>query len=201
VLVASDIQGEPNNTGNTPGRNISTLAGVTLAPGTYCIDDAAKTGLLTLNGPSSGIWIFKVIQKAAGDLTGTGFTVTMTGGGQACNVFWAPVTAATLTTSAFKGNILAGNATVGSITLTGSPVDGRALANVAVTMTDSVIGCGGLGALTDSLSCKPKRHHNHHHNGHKGDNGHDNDDNDHDDGDDDDGRGEHPMKKKKDRDD
>jgi hypothetical protein len=180
-LVASDIPGQPNNTGNTPGRNISTLADVTLAPGTYCVDDVAKAGLLTLSGPADGIWIFKVIQSASGALTGTGFTVTMTGGGQACNVFWAPATAATMTTSAFKGNILAGNASVGSITLTNSPVDGRALANVAVTMTDSVIGCGGLGALSDSLSCKPgerlvcKPTHRHH-------GGKDDDDDDDDDG-------------------
>jgi len=165
-LVASDIPGQPNNTGNTPGRNISTLADVTLAPGTYCVDDVAKAGLLTLSGPADGIWIFKVIQSASGALTGTGFTVTMTGGGQACNVFWAPATAATMTTSAFKGNILAGNASVGSITLTRGTLAGRALANVAVTMTGaSVIGCAAVSA---SMACKAgerlvcKKKHGHH---------------------------------------
>jgi len=168
------------NTGTTVGRNLSTLAGVTLTPGTYCIDDVAKTGLLTLNGPSNGIWIFKTVQTAAGDLTGTNFTVTMMGGGQPCNVFWAPATAATMTTSAFKGNILAGNLTVGSITTTGGTLIGRALANVAVSMTGpSVVGCGALPALAGSpsckpgerLVCKPKKH------------GHDDDDDDDDDDD------------------
>ncbi len=145
------------NTGTTVGRNLSTLAGVTLAPGTYCIDDVAKTGLLTLTGPSTGVWIFKTLQSAAGDLTGTNFSVVMNGGGLACNVFWAPATAATMTTSAFKGNILAGNLTVGSITTTDGSLIGRALAKVAVSLTrPSAIGCGALPALAGSPSCNAK---------------------------------------------
>jgi len=154
------------NTGTDPARNLSTLSGVTLAPGTYCIDDVAKAGVLTLNGSSNGIWIFKVVQSAAGDLTGTNFTVSMLGGGQACNVFWAPATAATMTDSALKGNILAGNAAVGSITLTRGSVAGSVLAAVAVTMTDtSVIGCDTLSP-DESPSCKPKKHHHKHKNHH-----------------------------------
>jgi hypothetical protein len=152
------------NTGTDPARDLSTLSGVTLAPGTYCIDDVAKTGVLTLNGPANGIWIFKVIQTAAGDLTGTNFTVSMTGGGQACNVFWAPATAATMTDSALKGNILAGSASDGSITLTRGSVAGSVLAAIAVTMTGaSVIGCDTLEP-DESPSCKPKKHHHKHKN-------------------------------------
>lgn len=118
-----------------------TLAGMTLAPGVYCVDAVAKTGLLTLAGPADGVWIFLV----DGALTGTDFSVVMANGGQPCNVFWAPTGAATLTTSAFKGNILAGDAAIGSITLTGGTLAGRALANVAVTMTGaSIIGCNAL---------------------------------------------------------
>jgi len=38
-----------------------TLAGVALPPGVYCFDSAATlTGVLTLDGPSDGTWIFKV---------------------------------------------------------------------------------------------------------------------------------------------
>ena len=184
------------NTGTTVGRNLSTLAGVTLAPGTYCIEPAAKTGLLTLNGPSNGIWIFKVLDTADGALTGTNFTVTMTGGGQPCNVFWAPVHAATMTTSAFKGNILAGNLTDGSITTTGGTLIGRALANVAVSMTGpSVVGCGALPGLAGTPSCKPgkrlvckKKH------GHDGGKGKDDDDDDGDDDDDEDDGGKNKGK-------
>jgi len=138
----------------------------TLEPGVYCTGVTALTGTtveLTLDakGDANAVWIFQI----GAALTGTSFNVTMANGGQACNVFWVPSADVTMTTSAFKGNILAG---LGSITLTGSPVDGRALANVAVTMTNSVIGCGGLGALADALSCKPgkrlvcKSTHRHH---------------------------------------
>ena len=134
-----------------------TLAGQNLAPGVYCVSAEAKTGLLTLTGPSNGVWIFLV----SGALTGTNFSVAMAGGGQPCNVFWAPSAAATMTTSALKGNILAGNAIDGSITLTGGTLVGRALANVAVTMTNaSVIDCDVVSE--DSPSCKGKKHHGHH---------------------------------------
>jgi len=113
------------------------LAGANLPAGVYCLDAVAKTGTLTLTGPSNDVWIFLV----NGALTGTNFSVAMAGGGQPCNVFWAPGAATTMTTSAFKGNILAGGA-AGSITLTRGTLAGRALANVAVTMIGaSLIGC------------------------------------------------------------
>jgi hypothetical protein len=127
-----------------------TLAGANLAPGVYCLDAVAKAGTLTLTGPSNGVWIFLV----AGALTGTNFSVVMAGGGQPCNVFWAPSAAATMTTSALKGTILAGGAT-GSITLTGGTLAGQILASVAVTMTNaSVIGCDVLSSFS---SCKQER--------------------------------------------
>jgi Ice-binding-like len=114
------------------------LAALNLAPGVYCTDAVAKTGVLTLNGPSNGVWTFLV----DGALTGTNFSVVMAGGGQACNVYWAPKVAATFTTSTVNGTILAGDATGGSITLTGGTLTGSALANVAVTTTGTtVIGC------------------------------------------------------------
>jgi hypothetical protein len=114
------------------------LAGEILAPGEYCLNGVAKTGLLTLKGPAGGVWIFLV----NGALTGTNFHVVMVGGGHPCNVFWAPSRAASLTTSTLKGNILAGNAVGGSVTLTGGALTGRVLANVAVTTTGtSIVGC------------------------------------------------------------
>lgn len=114
-----------------------TLADQNLAPGVYCVSAEAKTGTLTLTGPSNGVWVFLV----QGALTGTNFSVVMASGGQPSNVFWAPKTGASMTTSVFQGNILAGDVVDGSITLTGATLVGRALANVAVTMTStSVIG-------------------------------------------------------------
>jgi len=136
-----------------------TLAGMNLAPGVYCTDAVGKTGTLTLTGPADGVWIFLV----DGALTGTNFAVAMAGGGQPCNVYWVPSAAATMTDSALKGNILAGDATYGSITLTRGTLAGRALANVEFTMTGaSVIGCGAL-SVPDPTSCKDRDHHGHHH--------------------------------------
>lgn len=144
----------------TPGN----LSGLNLPPGIYALDAVAKAGTLTLTGPSDAVWIFIV----EGALTGTNFSVVMAGGGDPCKVYWAPSAAATLTTSAFKGNILAGNAIGGSITLTGGSLAGRVLANVAVTMTDaSVIGCKALSGFPSECKCHGnrdcKKHHGHGH--------------------------------------
>jgi hypothetical protein len=123
-----------------------TLAGVTLAPGTYCFDAAAAlTGTLTLDGPANGEWLFQVGTSGTGALTGTNFTVVLANGADACNVTWWVAEAATLTTSQFVGSILAGAA----ITLTGGSYSGNAwsLADVTITGTQ-VDGCttsGGSG--------------------------------------------------------
>jgi hypothetical protein len=145
------------------GTLLSTITTSTLAPGVYCTDGAltATDAVLTLDarGDRNAVWIF----KTGAALTGTNFTVVMANGGQPCNVFWAPSADVTMTTSALKGNILAG---AGSITFTGGSLAGRALAKTAITMTGtgaSVIGCGvlsgsaaGSGSGSDSSSCKGK---------------------------------------------
>ncbi|MGV8935270.1 MAG: ice-binding family protein [Gallionellaceae bacterium] len=137
------------------------LAGQNLAPGVYCTDAVAKSGTLTLNGPANGVWVFLV----NGALTGTNFSVVMSGGGVPCNVFWTPNAAATLTTSSFKGNILAGAAIGGSVTLTGGSIAGSVLANVAVTLTDtSITGCD---VLSVPATCTDKEHHKKHVKDHK----------------------------------
>jgi Ice-binding-like len=108
------------------------LGGKTLAPGVYCFNTTAglSTGALTLAGPSSGVWVFQV---GSGLTTGTA-QVVMSGGGQACNVYWALGTLGTIGTgSKFKGNILAGSGV--AFTGTSSSLVGRALAKTSVTMT------------------------------------------------------------------
>jgi len=118
-----------------------TLAGVILAPGNYCFDAAATlTGVLTLNGPPNAIWTFKIGTLGTGALTGTNFSVVMAGGGNACNVTWWVSQAATMTTSAFQGSILAGAA----ITLTGGTFNGNAWSQAGVTVTGTAVtGCAG----------------------------------------------------------
>jgi hypothetical protein len=166
------IQAQASSSLSTPGN----LSGLNLAPGVYSLDAVAKAGTLTLTGPATGVWIFIV----TGALTGTNFSVVMAGGGLPCNVFWATDAAATLTTSAFKGTILAGNDIGGSITLTGGSLAGRALANVAVTMTDaSVVGCSALSPSPSPCDCDCDKHHENdkddddHDGHHRGDSDHD----------------------------
>jgi len=126
-----------------PGDNCpiitGTLAGQSFSPGVYCISAEAKTGVVTLNGPASGVWVFKV---APGAFTGTSFSVVLAGGAQACNVTWWVDAAATMTDSDLKGNVLAGAA----ITLTRGTFAGNAWAGAAgvgdVTVTGTaVVGC------------------------------------------------------------
>jgi hypothetical protein len=116
-----------------------TLAGVTLAPGSYYFDAAAAlTGVLTLDGPADGVWIFKIGTSGTGALTGTNFSVVMAGDGQACNVTWWVAQAVTMTTSGFQGNILAGAA----VTMTGGPFNGNIWSQADVTLTGTeAIGC------------------------------------------------------------
>jgi hypothetical protein len=117
-----------------------TLAGVTLSPGAYCFNGAATvTGILTLDGPSDGIWSFQVGSSGTGALTGTGFSVAMAGGGQACNVTWRVADATTMTTSGLQGHLMAGAA----ITLTGGTFRGSAWSKADVTITGTqVTSCG-----------------------------------------------------------
>lgn len=116
-----------------------TLADVSLAPGTYCFDAAAAlTGTLTLDGPSTGSWLFYVGTSGTGALTGTNFTVLMADDASACNVTWWVAEAVTMTTSNFVGTILAGAA----ITLTGGTFDGNAWSHADVTVTGTAVtGC------------------------------------------------------------
>lgn len=118
-----------------------TLDGMTLEPGTYCFEAAAAlTGTLTLDGPANGTWIFKVGTLGTGALTGTGFSVVMEGGGEACNVTWWVADAVTLTDSDFLGNILAGAA----ITMTRGTFHGNAWSQADVTITGTATsGCEG----------------------------------------------------------
>jgi hypothetical protein len=117
-----------------PANNLTgqALGGRTLAPGVYCFNSSAglTSGILTLAGPSSGVWVIQV----GTSLTTATSQVVMAAGGQACNVYWAPGTTGTIGTgSKFQGNILAGSAV--TFSGTGSSLVGRALAKTAVTMT------------------------------------------------------------------
>ena len=128
----TDAAGRPSDTTELGAGNIS---GLTIAPGVH----KWGTGLLlasgiTLNGGANDVWIFQIAQNLT---VNNGVIVTLSGGAQAKNIFWQVAGQATLgTTSDFKGTIL-------SKTLiamqTGAKLNGRALAQTAVTLQANAV--------------------------------------------------------------
>jgi hypothetical protein len=114
------------------------LAGRTLVAGIYnSASSIGLSGALTLNAQGNPNAVF-VFQAGSSLTTASGSHILLTGGAQACNVFWKVGSSATLGTgSTFLGSILA----LTSITVTtGVTIDGRTLArNGAVTLdTDTI---------------------------------------------------------------
>ena len=114
------------------------LGGLTLASGVYSdMSSLFLSGTLTLDAQADpdAVWIF---QTGSTLITASNSIVALTGGAQACHVFWQVGSSATLGTNTdFMGNILA----LESITLdTGATADGRVLArNGAVTLDGNSI--------------------------------------------------------------
>jgi cell division septation protein DedD len=113
-------------------------SGGSLDPGVYKASSTLEVdGALTLNahGDPNAVFIFQVPSKLT---TGSSSNIVLTGGAQACNVFWQVGSSATLgTNSDFTGSILA----LTSITVTtNNTIAGRVLArNGAVTLDDDRI--------------------------------------------------------------
>ena len=102
------------------------LGGKTLAPGVYKVASAmGLTGTVTLDAMNDPSAVF-IFQAGSTLITASNSTVKLTGGAQACNVFWQVGSSATLgTNTTFVGTILAlTSATV----QTGTTVAGRVLA-------------------------------------------------------------------------
>lgn len=111
------------------------IGGMTLAPGVY----KWGTGVLipsdvTLTGRSSDVWIFEISQ----DLTlSSGTRVLLTGGALPENVFWQVSGLVDLgTTSHLEGVVLTATA---ATLKTGSSINGRLLAQTAVTLDSSTV--------------------------------------------------------------
>ena len=139
--------------GRTPVTVVPTdLGGQTLTSGVY--DNATAlgiTGTLTLNAQGNADAIF-IFQSASSLITATSSRVILSGGAQACNVFWQVTSSATLGVgSTFVGTILA----LTSISVkTNARVTGRVLArNGQVSLESNVITrsiCSSTGTTTTS---------------------------------------------------
>ncbi len=143
----SDLTTAYNNAAGqgSTGAISADLAGQTLTPGVYTsASSIGLSGEVTLDGGGDADAVF-IFQAGSTLTTGSGSSVTLINGAQACNVFWQVGSSATLGTStSFKGNILA----LTSATLNNAAnVEGRVLArNGAVTLDNNVINkatCAG----------------------------------------------------------
>jgi hypothetical protein len=112
------------------------LGGRTLAPGLYKSTSSLEvtSGDLTLDAQGDPDAVF-IFQMASTLTTTAGRQVILAGNANAANVFWQVGSSATLgTTTAFKGTIMADQA----ITLNnGATLDGRALARISAVSLDA----------------------------------------------------------------
>jgi type VI secretion system secreted protein VgrG len=115
------------------------LATQTLSPGTYstAAGTFSNSGVLTLNagGDASAVFIF---QAASTVITGSASSMVLSGGAQACNVFWRVGSSATIGSgSTFVGHIYA-EISIGADS--GATVYGNLLARTAaVTLNNTTI--------------------------------------------------------------
>ncbi|MCX6150335.1 MAG: ice-binding family protein [Ignavibacteriales bacterium] len=112
------------------------LTGQNLTPGLYKWNSGIliSAGGVTISGATSDVWIFQIAQNLT---LANGAIVTLSGGAQASNIFWQVAGQVNLgTTAAMKGIILCQTQIVMS---TGSTLNGRALAQSAVTLDANTV--------------------------------------------------------------
>lgn len=130
---------------------VGELNGLSLTPGVYTGGELslAGAGILTLEGAADSVWVF----QASSTLTiGGASQIVITGGANACNVFWQVGSSATIEGAAdFQGTVLA----AASVTaVTGASIEGRLVAlNGAVTLDTNDItaptGCPPPGTVSE----------------------------------------------------
>lgn len=111
------------------------ISGMTLVPGIYTWDNGVTiTAPITLSGGQDDVWIFQISQ---GITMNPNSSVILGGSAQARNIFWQAVGPVTLGTDAhLEGNVLSStNIALG----VGASVNGRLLAQTAVTLDDNTI--------------------------------------------------------------
>ena len=115
-----------------------TIAGYTLVPGVYnwSSNVTIPTDLI-LSGGADDVWIFQIAGTLGVGATASGANVILTNGAQAKNIFWQVAGQTTIfPTSEFKGTILGAT---GIAMQNGATLDGRALAQSAVTLIGNTV--------------------------------------------------------------
>lgn len=111
------------------------IGGKTLSPGLYKFTSNVVIPTdVTFSGNSSDVWIIQI----AGTLSmSSAVKITLKGGAQAKNIFWQASGKVTIgTTSHFEGNILC---QTGIDMKTGASINGRMLAQTAVTLQMNIV--------------------------------------------------------------
>ncbi len=125
------------------------VTGQTLTPGLYKWSTGVlvSAGGVTISGAANDVWIFQI----AGNLTlANGARVTLIGGAQASNIFWQVAGQVTLgTTAAMKGIMLCQTLIAMQ---TGGTLNGRALAQTAVTLDADTITRPTVTAVENGLA-------------------------------------------------
>lgn len=111
------------------------IGGLTLLPGTYKWSNAVNIPTdVTLNGGPNDVWIFQI----AGGITQASATrVILRGGALARNIYWQSAGVVALGTTAHMEGIVLGK--TGITLATGATVNGRLLAQTAVTLQMNVV--------------------------------------------------------------
>lgn len=158
TAVSDMLTAYTNATSRTPNvteLNAGDITTMTLGRGCYYWSSSLLINAagVTLSGTASDVWIFQIAQNL--DLANTAI-VTLSGGAVASHIFWQVAGQVTLgTTSAMKGVILCHTAIVLN---TGAKLDGRALAQTAVTLdannvtTYTYVGDGAPPETTSTLT-------------------------------------------------
>jgi hypothetical protein len=133
ITAYNDAAGRPTPDFSELGTG--SIGGKTLTAGLYkWTSTVTASSDVTISGSATDVWIFQI----SGDLNlSSAVNITLIGGAQAKNIFWQVAGQATFgTTSHFEGVILS----MTGITLqTGASLNGRALAQSAVTLDGNVV--------------------------------------------------------------
>jgi len=145
ITAVSNMMAAYNDSANriTPdevNKGAGDIAGLTIAPGLYNWTTGVdvSTGSVTFSGTASDIWI---LQINGGLNLANGAAVALIGGADPAHIFWQVSGQVTLgTTSVMKGIILCKTAIVMN---NGATLEGRALAQTAVTMDANAVAPPG----------------------------------------------------------
>lgn len=125
------------------------VTGKTLTRGLYKWGTGVliSAGGVTISGAETDVWIFQIAQNLT---VANGAIITLSGGAQASNIFWQVAGQATLgTTAAMKGIILCQTLIEMQ---TGATLNGRALAQSAVTLDASTVTRPVLTTVENGLA-------------------------------------------------